>query len=208
MTLSRYIYCRLVAAALSLFVVYSADSQGYVSFDSTDSDFAAGHYYFLLTGVTTSIGGSPDSLASFALSGFSASGNTQTLVAVSYPSDWLNAGSDTDGVQYLFSPLWTGINGLFEISATPNLGGSIGWSFGFFPVPGSPMPQVSGTISISPVPEPSSFTLIVVAASLLIIRRLYSTMWPNQSPEPTAVGAGRSAIAVHVASRRWLSFFR
>jgi len=30
----------------------------------------------------------------------------------------------------------------------------------------------------------------------------------NQSPEPTAVGAGRSAVAVHVASRRWLSFFR
>ena len=33
-------------------------------------------------------------------------------------------------------------------------------------------------------------------------------MWPNKSPEPTAVGAGSSAIAVHVASRRWLSFFR
>ena len=31
---------------------------------------------------------------------------------------------------------------------------------------------------------------------------------PNKSPEPTAVGACRSAIAVHVASRRWLSFFR
>jgi hypothetical protein len=31
---------------------------------------------------------------------------------------------------------------------------------------------------------------------------------PNQSPEPTAVGAGRSAVAVHVASRRWLSFLR
>ena len=30
----------------------------------------------------------------------------------------------------------------------------------------------------------------------------------NKSPEPTAVGAVRSAIAVHVASRRWLSFFR
>jgi hypothetical protein len=28
------------------------------------------------------------------------------------------------------------------------------------------------------------------------------------SPEPTAVGAVSSAIAVHVASRRWLSFFR
>ena len=29
---------------------------------------------------------------------------------------------------------------------------------------------------------------------------------PNKSPEPTAVGAVRSAIAVHAASRRWLSF--
>ena len=34
------------------------------------------------------------------------------------------------------------------------------------------------------------------------------TMQANKSPEPTAVGAGRSAVAVHVASRRWLSFFR
>jgi hypothetical protein len=32
--------------------------------------------------------------------------------------------------------------------------------------------------------------------------------WPNKSPEPTAVGAGSSAIAVHVASRRWLIFLR
>jgi hypothetical protein len=31
---------------------------------------------------------------------------------------------------------------------------------------------------------------------------------PNKTPEPTAVGACSSAVAVHVASRRWLSFFR
>src|ERR1035437_2448793 len=31
---------------------------------------------------------------------------------------------------------------------------------------------------------------------------------PNKTLEATAVGAGSSAIAVHVASRRWLSFFR
>jgi hypothetical protein len=31
---------------------------------------------------------------------------------------------------------------------------------------------------------------------------------PDQSPEPTAVGAVSSAVAVHAASRRWLSFFR
>ena len=33
-------------------------------------------------------------------------------------------------------------------------------------------------------------------------------MTPNKSPEPTAVGAVSSAVAVHVAGRRWLSFFR
>jgi hypothetical protein len=31
---------------------------------------------------------------------------------------------------------------------------------------------------------------------------------PNKSLEPTAVGAVSSAVAVQVASRRWLSFFR
>jgi hypothetical protein len=31
------------------------------------------------------------------------------------------------------------------------------------------------------------------------------TTMPNQSPEPTAVTA---AVAIHAASRRWLSFFR
>jgi len=33
-------------------------------------------------------------------------------------------------------------------------------------------------------------------------------LFPNKSPEPTAVGAARSAVAVHVASRWWLSFLR
>ncbi len=30
---------------------------------------------------------------------------------------------------------------------------------------------------------------------------------PNKSPEPTAIGAVSSAVAVHATSRRWLSFF-
>jgi predicted branched-subunit amino acid permease len=33
-------------------------------------------------------------------------------------------------------------------------------------------------------------------------------LWPNKSLEPTAVGAGSSVVAVHVTSRRWLSFIR
>ena len=36
----------------------------------------------------------------------------------------------------------------------------------------------------------------------------FTSLMPNKSPEPTAVGAFCSAIAVHAASRRWLSFFR
>jgi hypothetical protein len=36
----------------------------------------------------------------------------------------------------------------------------------------------------------------------------FTSLMPNKSPEPTAVGAVSSAVAVHAASRRWLSFFR
>jgi hypothetical protein len=36
----------------------------------------------------------------------------------------------------------------------------------------------------------------------------FTSLMPNKSPEPTAVGACRSAVAVHIASRRWLSFLR
>jgi len=36
----------------------------------------------------------------------------------------------------------------------------------------------------------------------------FTSLMPNKSPEPTAVGACSSAVAVHVAGRRWLSFFR
>ena len=39
-------------------------------------------------------------------------------------------------------------------------------------------------------------------------RDWFFMLLPNKSPEPTAVGAVSSAVAVHVASRRWLSFFR
>ena len=51
-----------------------------------------------------------------------------------------------------------------------------------------------------------SFLIIGIVVGIWSVR--HKTTMPNKSPEPTAVGAGRSAIAVHVASRRWLSFFR
>ena len=44
--------------------------------------------------------------------------------------------------------------------------------------------------------------------SIFIMAFHFDDQPPNQSPEPTAVGARRSAIAVHVMNRRWLSFQR
>lgn len=46
------------------------------------------------------------------------------------------------------------------------------------------------------------------AAAILLYRRIGNRRTTKQSPEPTGVCAGRSAITVHAASRRWLSFLR
>ena len=43
--------------------------------------------------------------------------------------------------------------------------------------------------------------LFLLVGCFLVFRRVP----PNQSPEPTAVAA---AVAIHAASRRWLSFLR
>ena len=58
--------------------------------------------------------------------------------------------------------------------------------------------------SPSSVPEPSVLSIFISGTFVIC----YRVTRPNQSPEPTAVGAVSFAVAVHVASRRWLSFFR
>ncbi len=55
------------------------------------------------------------------------------------------------------------------------------------------------------VPEPSSVTLLLGGLAVLFVSFYRRPVPPNKSPEPTAVAA---AIAIHAASRRWLSFFR
>ena len=58
--------------------------------------------------------------------------------------------------------------------------------------------------SSAPVPEPSTYAILALCVFIFCLWKKR----PNQSPEPTAVGACSSAIAVHVASWRWLSFLR
>src|ERR1035437_10287322 len=48
--------------------------------------------------------------------------------------------------------------------------------------------------------------LIPPKNNVLIFFDMTAFSW--KSPEPTAVGAVSSAVAVHVTSRRWLSFLR
>ena len=74
------------------------------------------------------------------------------------------------------------------------------------------------SISLKPGSPLYIFTLrrgrgacVVILGSILygfFAARRNNTPHAYKSPEPTAVGAVRSAVAVHVASRRWLSFFR
>ncbi len=57
-------------------------------------------------------------------------------------------------------------------------------------------------------PRASAAHRVLRASFFMEFLTAATASWPNKSPEPTAVGACRSAIAVHVASRRWLSFLR
>ena len=54
----------------------------------------------------------------------------------------------------------------------------------------------------------TSYGVHAVWAWFLVALIDWPKVRPNKSPEPTGVGAGSSANAVHVAGRRWLSFFR
>jgi hypothetical protein len=74
----------------------------------------------------------------------------------------------------------------------------------------STYPPAAFEVTAETVPEPSvTGFLLACLASLWSWQSFQRTIIrPNKSPEPTAVGARSSAVAVHVASRRWLSFLR
>jgi len=79
-------------------------------------------------------------------------------------------------------------------------------------------PRTTHTTLIIAGMQFTGWQLLVPLAAFVIVCLGISDSWimdfeetslmPNHSPEPTVVVAGRSVVAVHVASRRWLSFFR
>ena len=92
-----------------------------------------------------------------------------------------------DGMSYFYDPV-----GYNYVPMADTTAGAGTWDFSY---------------GVEAVPEPSPLSLIAVSAIVCLFFSCRHQM-PNKSPEPTAVGAVSSAIAVHVASRRWLSFFR
>jgi hypothetical protein len=66
----------------------------------------------------------------------------------------------------------------------------------------------SDWVIVSAGSAPLTYSTTLTSEEHKSLFRLLKLEMPNQSPEPTAVSACRSAVAVHVASRRWLSFLR
>ena len=169
-----------IAVALTLFATHSVSAQGYVSFNAANSDVGAGLYHFDLTGVTIISFPSFDSSIQlsvggpFSFSGFAAIGNTQTLGSVLSPSGWHDFPyNDTDSALYQLNQFSWVYNGTFVLSATPNLTGTIDWSFGG--LNGTPL---SGTVTITSVPEPTPLALFNITVVLLLGRRvLKMPMW-------------------------------
>ena len=178
MKISRLSKVILVAVAMTLFDTHPANTQGYISFDAANSDVGAGLYYFNLTDVTILVKPGMDTGIELSagrpltFSGFASIGNTQDIGYISSPAGWpaLFPRSDMDSALYEIDPLKWVYNGTFIISATPNLSGTINWSFG--ELNGMPL---SGSATINSVPEPTSLAFLSIAVALFFSRRILST---------------------------------
>ena len=122
-------------------------------------------------------------LAAIAAAWFWALSPLLTLFGYIYPSDW----TDADLVRHIWhfrlvQPEW--------VCTPPEY---MSWS------------EAEALARLSVV-----FLGWLVCITFIIRRylRSHKKPTPNKSPEPPAVGAGRSAVAVPVTSRRWLSFLR
>ena len=122
-----------------------------LTFDSADSDISAGLYAFDLLGVPTSP--TPTYNSQFTLFNVAPTGNTATLVNSGAPSGWnLSGPNDTTSARWYFENTAGAVNGIFEITGTPNLHGMIDWQYA-----APDQNDISGpvTIGLATAPEPA-----------------------------------------------------
>jgi len=141
-----------------------------------------------------------------------------------YPFDSFNVGiAKLSMVFLLFAAVLLPLLGLWRVTARPFAGFrrviylALSAALSVFPIATAAV----GTIEVARLTIDMGFTqkrllgivvgvvcIAVIPVILYFVCRKPRATMPNQSPEPTAVGALCSAVAVHVASRRWLSIFR
>ena len=168
----------LLAASASILRANGAIT---VAFDSADSNVGAGLYAFRLSGVPVSP--TPTFNAEFDLLNFFTIGNTANpLQATSSPTGWsLNGPNDINSVRWYFQNTSGAVNGIFEITGTPNLHGDVTWRFAD---PGHA--NVVGTANISAfAPEPASFGLTGgVAMAIFAARSSLRQRTKRDAPQP------------------------
>jgi len=135
-----------------------------------------------------------------------------------YSGGYIFAGNSTgsSGVSFLSPYPWQSLDGSITFSADAPV--SIDSLTIQVIRPGTVVSEPFGDVvtswdifqtTVTPTPEPTTLSLLTAAvAAFGLFRFVIRKPQPNKSPEPTAVGAVSSAIAVRVAGRRWLSFFR
>jgi hypothetical protein len=125
-----------------------------VTFDPTDSDIAAGQYDFVLSGVPTSPAPTYNSV--FDIYDWAAPGIGNTLNPIqsdSSPSGWNLPSNDSNNARWDFENTSGAVNGLFVVTASPNLQGTLSWTL---EVPGITQDNASGTVAVA-IPEPQTY---------------------------------------------------
>jgi len=131
-----------------------------VTFDHADSNIGAGLYAFTLSGAVQ-----PATFNStFDVFNWFLLGNTlNPLQDQSAPSGWNVTGpNDINNAQWFYQNTAGLVNGVFEVIATPNLHGTLSWRF----ADSGHSENVSGTVTITSVPEPASYAK--ASAALMI----------------------------------------
>lgn len=159
----------LVAASVYILAAGSAPAAINATFDAADSNVGAGIYVFDLSGVMTPPPPTFESTFDFTGLANPAVGgvhNTQDPVDVIFnPSGWNMNQSTLNEVQWYFENTSGGVNGAFEIQASPNLSGTFNWQLS---VPGLSQDNANGTITIA-VPEPIQYGFVGGAAALGLV---------------------------------------